>query len=121
MIRYLLFAFLFLFTEIIYSQALEKKKSEILEINPTYLYVSEEKKEVIYSPDSDRMKSTYDKYYFDFMEFKKKVKNKDKAFKIRIKILETKTDTIIPNENMPSPSGGFTIHKNTCKILNTIP
>lgn len=81
--------------------------------------VVDKKNQLIYSPDSMRMKSKYKKFLFDLSEFKKMGGSLDQnaSFLIEYSVLKTDIESKTPDDpNLPSPSGGFTFIINTCKI-----
>ena len=71
---------------------------------------------VVYAPDTDRMKSWYDKYVFDGTEFASVTTGRARVTILAVADKATKLD----DPNLPQPEGGFANTYYSCKIVEAL-
>ena len=102
-----------------------KKSQQIkLKIKGNYIIVDSrgKKRQVIYTPNSDRKMAYYTDYIFNYDEFVNKVGDPKKVGEVTllIEILTKNNETYYPKKGMQSPVGGFSNTKYRCKIIKKL-
>jgi hypothetical protein len=86
------------------------KPMPLLDINPVDLRVDEAKGKLIYAPGAMVKSATYTEYWMDLDAALATLGGMPESERqIRFQIVETKTRTVTPDPDMPSPDGGIEI------------
>ena len=92
-------------------------ETRTLDLRTGDVTVDAAKKRVVFVADSRRQRASYSHYLFNADEFAQKV---GAARDVRLRVIVAKRElrTYQPGPDMPSPSGGFRITENFCKIVS---
>ncbi|MFT5587669.1 MAG: hypothetical protein ACI9VR_005282 [Cognaticolwellia sp.] len=86
------------------------KPMPLLTLNPVDLRVDQAKGKLIYSPGSMVQSASYTQYWMDLDAALATLGGMPESeVSVRFQVVETKTRTVTPEPNMPSPDGGIEI------------
>jgi hypothetical protein len=95
-----------------------------LVIERRYLRQDPDKGLVVFEPDSDRQRTSYEHYVFAEDEWARVVANAAAPswtkVRVRVEVLAERTTRSTPEPNMPSPDGGFRHVEIQCRPLQLV-
>lgn len=106
------------------NQEPQREVRELL-VERRYLRQDANKGLVVFEPDSDRQRATYEHYVFADDEWARVVTNASAPgwtkLRVRVEVLDEQATQSTPEPNMPSPDGGFRHVQIQCRPLQVVP